>query len=275
MRTFLRNKRALVGLSIVVFFALVAVLSPLLDPYNPNNINFIPMAPVSGAHLLGVTLDGQDIFSQLLYGSRTSMLVGIITACLIVIVQLFFGIFSGYVGGWIDGVLSTITNVFLVLPSLPLLIVIAALLKNKNNWVIILVLVVTGWAWGARVLRSQAIALRDRPFVEAARMSGEGRWRIVLFNVVPNMFGVMASNFFGAAVYAILAESGLDFLGLGNANAISWGNMIFFAQTDGAILLHLWIWFLAPILCILVLGTGFALLNFAIDEVADPRLRRP
>lgn len=274
MKSFLSNKRAVVGLSIVAFFGFIAIFSPWLDPYNPNNINFIPMAPVSASHLLGVTPQGQDIFSQLMYGSRTSMLVGVVTASLIVLVQLFFGVFSGYVGGWIDSVLSTITNVFLVLPTLPLLIVITAFVKNRNTWVIIIVLVVTGWAWGARVLRSQAIALRDRPFVEAARMSGEGRWRIVLFNIVPNMFGVMASNFFGAVVYAILAEAGLDFLGLGNANAVSWGNMIYFTQQESAILLHMWVWMLAPILCLLVLGTGFALLNFAVDEVADPRLRR-
>lgn len=274
MRSFLHNKRALTGLTIIAFFTVVALFSPLLDPYNPNNINFTPMLPVSFHHLLGTTPQGQDIFSQLMYGSRTSLLIGVVTACIIVLVQLPFGVFSGYVGGWLDSIMSTITNIFLVLPQLPLLIVITAYLHNRNNWVIICVLAVTGWAWGARVLRSQAIALRDRPFVEAARMSGENRVRIALFNIVPNMFGIMASNFFGAVVYAILAEAGLDFLGLGNANAVSWGNMIYFTQQESAELLGMWVWMLAPILCLLLLGTGFALLNFAVDEVADPRLRR-
>lgn len=275
MKSFLRNKRALVGLTIVIGFALIAIFSPLLDPYDPNNINFTQLLGISAKHLLGTDAEGHDTFSQLLYGTRTSLLVGVCTAGLIVTIQLFFGIFSGYAGGWLDSVLSTITNIFLVLPQLPLLIVITAYVQTRSTWLIIVVLVITGWAWGARVLRSQAIALRDRPFVEAARMSGERRWRIVLFNIVPNMFGIMASNFFGAAVYAIIAEAGLDFLGLGNANAVSWGNMIYVAQLDTALQLPNGLpWMFAPIVCLIVLGTGFALLNFAIDEVADPRLRR-
>lgn len=274
MRALLHNRRALIGAGILVFFGLVALLAPLIAPYSPTDINFTPMLGVSTKHLLGTTPQGQDVFSQLVYGSRDSLEVGLITAAIITVVQLVMGVFSGYAGGWVDSVLSSVTNVFLVLPGLVLLIVITSYVTSKGIPVIIGVLAFTGWAWGARVLRSQAIALRDRPFVEAARMSGESRWHIVLFNIVPNMFGVLVANFFGAALYAILAEAGLDFLGLGNINEVSWGTMLYWAQSANAMLLGEWIYLLLPGLCILLLGTGFGLLNFAVDEVADPRLRR-
>lgn len=274
MRALLHNRRALVGAGILVFFGLVALLAPVIAPYSPTDINFTPMLGVSAHHLLGTTPQGQDIFSQLVYGARDSLEVGLVTAAIITVIQLFMGVFSGYAGGWVDAVLSSVTNVWLVLPGLVLLIVITSYVTTKGLTVIIVILAITGWAWGARVLRSQAMALRDRPFVEAARMSGESRWHIVLFNIVPNMFGVLVANFFGAALYAVLAEAGLDFLGLGNINEVSWGTMLYWAQSANAMLLGEWIYLLLPGLCILLLGTGFGLLNFAVDEVADPRLRR-
>ena len=274
MKALLHNRRALAGAGILVFFCLMALLAPLIVPYSPNNINFQPMLPVSAQHLLGTTMQGQDIFSQLIYGARNSVVVGLLTATIISVIQLFMGVFSGYAGGWINGVLSTITNIFLVLPALVLLIVITSYIANKSLPVIIAVLAITGWAWGARVLRAQAISLRDRPFIEAARMSGEGRWRIVLAHVLPNMFGILVANFFGAALYAVLAQAGLLFLGLGNLNDVSWGAMLYWAQNQNAMLLKQWIYLLLPGICILLLGTGFGLLNFAVDEVADPRLRR-
>jgi len=274
MKALLRNRRAMIGVSILVFFGLMALLAPLIIPYSPTDINFTPMLPPSGAHLLGTTAQGQDIFSQLIYGARDSLIVGLVTGGIISVIQLFMGVFSGYAGGWVDGVLSAITNVFLVLPGLVLLIVITSYFSQKGVVVIIGVLAFTGWAWGARVLRSQAMSLRDRPFIEAARMAGERRWRIVVAHVVPNMFGVLAANFFGAALYAVLAEAGLDFLGLGNINEVSWGTMLYWAQSGDAMLLGQWAYLLLPGFCILLLGTGFGLLNFAVDEVADPRLRR-
>ena len=196
------------------------------------------------------------------------------TGAIIATVQLLMGIFSGYAGGWVDAVLSTVTNVFLVVPGLVLLIIIAAYLPARGLMTIIVILAVTGWAWGARVLRAQAISLRDRPFVEAARMAGESRWRIVLGHIVPNMFGILVANFFGAALYAVLAEAGLEFLGLGNINNVTWGTMLYWAENQNAMLLGEWVYLLLPGLCILLLGTAFGLLNFAVDQVANPRLRR-
>ncbi|MGA3218946.1 MAG: ABC transporter permease [Acidimicrobiales bacterium] len=274
MRAFLANRLAMAGLGILVFFGLVAVLAPVIVPYSPTNINFTPMLGISATHLLGTTPQGNDIFSQLVYGARASMLVAMATGAIIATVQLLMGIFSGYVGGWTDAVLSTVTNVFLVVPGLVLLIIIAAYLPARGLMTIIVILAVTGWAWGARVLRAQAISLRDRPFVEAARMAGESRWRIVLGHIVPNMFGILVANFFGAALYAVLAEAGLEFLGLGNINNVTWGTMLYWAENQNAMLLGEWVYLLLPGLCILLLGTAFGLLNFAVDQVANPRLRR-
>jgi peptide/nickel transport system permease protein len=275
MRNFLRNRKAVVGGIILVFFGLVAIFAPLLEPYAHNYDAFNIWQGPSSAHWLGTNGQGQDELSQLIYAARDSLVVSLLTATFISIVQLLMGIFSGYSGGATDGVLSTITNVFLVLPGLPLLIVIDAYLKQKSTFSTIAILTATGWAWGARVLRAQALSLRDRPFIEAARMSGESRWRIVTFNVVPNMFGILAANFFGAAIYALLAESGLMFIGLLNVQTTSWGGMLFWAQNDNAILEPGgWVGLIPPGVCILLLGVAFGLLNFAVDEVADPRLRR-
>lgn len=275
MKNFLRNRKAVAGLGILLLFVLVAIFAPLLQPYNHNYDAFNIWQGPSGAHWLGTNGQGQDELSQLIYSARDSLVVSLATAAFICVVQLLMGIFSGYVGGATDGVLSTVTNVFLVLPGLPLLIVIDAYLKTKDTFTTIVILTVTGWAWGARVLRAQALSLRDRPFIEAARMSGESRWRIVTFNIVPNMFGILAANFFGAALYALLAESGLMFIGLLNVQTTSWGSMLFWAQNDNAILEPGgWVGLIPPGVCILLLGMAFGLLNFAVDEVADPRLRR-
>ncbi|HUC21666.1 MAG TPA: ABC transporter permease [Streptosporangiaceae bacterium] len=273
MKTFLHNRRAMTGLGLLVFFAIVAIFSSSIAPYSPTDINFTPMLGFSAKHLLGSTPQGQDIFSQLVYGTRDSLLVGVVTAAIITAIQLVTGVFAGYIGGWIDGLFSAVTNIFLVLPGLVLLIVITSYVSSKGLPEIIAVLAITGWAWGARVLRSQAMSLRDRPYIEAARMSGERRWRIVVAHVVPNMSGILLANFFGAALYAILGEAGLDFLGLGNINEVSWGSMLYWAQSGNALLLGEWAYLLFPGVCILLLGTGFGLLNFAVDEISDPRLR--
>jgi ABC-type dipeptide/oligopeptide/nickel transport systems, permease components len=278
VRAVLSNPRAIIGASILGFFIVVAVLAPVISPYSPNDISFpIGLGPGS-KHLLGTTEGGSDILSQLIWGTRESISVGLLTGALICLVQLVTGIFAGYVGGLTDTVSAMVTNVFLVLPALPLLIVLSAYLQGSGGSgstpVLICVITITGWAWGARVLRSQAIALRDRPFVEAARVSGEGRWHIVLSHIVPNMLGIMVANFFGAALFAVLAEAGLEFIGLGNINTVTWGTMLYWAQNDEATLLGLWVWLLVPGLCIVLLGTALGLLNFAVDEIANPSLRR-
>jgi peptide/nickel transport system permease protein len=271
---FLRNRRAVIGASILLFFILVALTAPLIVPYSPTSIRFTPNLAPSARHLFGTTVNGQDIFSQLIWGTRESLFVGFSCAALISLIQLVMGVFAGYVGGVFDTVATGITNVFLVLPALPLLIILAAYLQGGSVFVLIAVIVVTGWAWGAKVLRAQAITLRDRPYIQAARVSGESRWHIVITHVVPNMLGIIVSNFFGAALFAVLAEAGLEFIGLGNINDVTWGTMLYWAQEGQALLLGEWVWLLVPGLCLALLGTSLGLLNFAVDEIANPRLRR-
>jgi len=278
VKAVLSNPRAIVGATILGCFIVIALLAPVISPYSPNDINFAPALGPSWKHWLGTTEGGQDLLSQLIWGTRASVSVGLLTGALICLVQLVTGVFAGYVGGLTDTASAMVTNVFLVLPALPLLIVLSAYLQGSGGSgstpVLVGVITITGWAWGARVLRSQAIALRNRPFVEAARISGEGRWHVVLSHIVPNMLGIMVANFFGAALFAVLAEAGLEFIGLGNINTVTWGTMLYWAQNDEATLMGLWLWLLVPGLCILLFGTALGLLNFAIDEIANPNLRR-
>jgi peptide/nickel transport system permease protein len=268
------NRRAMAGASILGVFLVVAVLAPVIVPYSPTAIRFTPNLLPDGTHWLGTTVNGQDIFSEVLWGTRASLFVGFVCASLISFIQLVMGVFAGYVGGLFDTVATAVTNVFLVLPSLPLLIILAAYLQGGSVFVLIAVIVVTGWAWGAKVLRAQAITLRERPFVQAARISGESRWHIVMTHIVPNMLGIIVSNFFGAALFAVLAEAGLEFIGLGNINDVTWGTMLYWAQEGNAVFLGEWVWLLVPGLCLALVGTSLGLLNFAVDEIANPRLRR-
>jgi peptide/nickel transport system permease protein len=273
-REFRHNRRAMTGAIILAIFVLVALLAPVIVPYTPTAIRFTPNLPPDGRHWLGTTINGSDVFSQVIWGSRASLFVGFVCGFLISLIQMVMGVFAGYVGGFFDTVATAVTNVFLVLPSLPLLIILAAYLQGGSVFVLIVVIVVTGWAWGAKVLRAQAITLRERPFVQAARISGESRWHIVLTHIIPNMLGIIVSNFFGAALFAVLAEAGLEFIGLGDINDVTWGTMLYWAQEGNAMLLGEWVWLLVPGLCLALLGTSLGLLNFAVDEIANPRLRR-
>ncbi|MGI6148047.1 MAG: ABC transporter permease [Limnochordia bacterium] len=270
----LRNKKALVGAVILLILALVAIFAPLIAPYGPNETRFFPAQPPSREHLLGTTSLGQDIFSQVVWGTRLTLTVGLVTGSLCALISTTIGLVAGYFGGWVDEVLSLITNVFLVLPGLPLMIIIAAYITVQSVVPIVVVISITGWAWGARVLRSQMMTLKNRDYVKAAIIAGESPLRIIFCEIFPNMLGLIVANFFGAALYAVLSEAGLEFLGLGNVNAVTWGTILYWAQNNQAMLMGQWQWMVVPGLLIAILGTSFALLNFAVDEMTNPRLRR-
>lgn len=269
----LSNRKAMVGASILLLLVLVAIFAPVIAPYDPNSTEFAPAEPPSSKHWLGTTALGQDIFSQVVWGTRLTLTVGLITGAITSTISMVIGLTAGYFGGIIDDILSTITNVFLVLPSLPLMIIIAAYITVKSVLPIIVVISVTGWAWGARVLRSQMMTLKNRDYVKAAIVAGEHPLRIIFVDILPNMLGIIVANFFGAALNAVLSEAGLEFLGLGNVNAITWGTILYWAQNNQALLMGQWQWMAIPGLLIAILGTSFALLNFAIDEISNPRLR--
>ena len=270
----LSNKKAVVGGCVLLFLVLVAIFAPVIAPYGPNETRFFPSLPPSREHLLGTTSLGQDIFSQVVWGTRLTLTVGLVTGSICAFISTTIGLVAGYFGGWVDEVLSLITNVFLVLPGLPLMIIIAAYITVQSVVPIIVVISITGWAWGARVLRSQMLTLKSRDYVKAAIVAGEPPLRIIFVEILPNMLGLIVANFFGAALYAVLSEAGLEFLGLGNVNAVTWGTILYWAQNNQAMLLGQAQWMVIPGLLIAILGMSFALLNFAVDEMTNPRLRR-
>ena len=271
-RAMTTSPRVALGSGIVGFFILVGLIGPFFMPYDPDATSNLFIASPSAAHWLGTTVVGQDIFSQLIYGTRTSVFWGLGTAVLVTLLSVIVGLVGGYFGGWIDDALTLLTNVSLVLPALPLAIVLAAYFP-RGPLTISFVIVVTNWAWQARVLRSQTLSMRSREFVTASSASGERTWRIIFFEIFPNEIGLVVAGFVSTTIYVILTWAALEFLGLGDGTIPSWGSMLYWAQQAGALGGGLWWWFIPPGACIAILGAGLSLINFGIDEIADPRLR--
>jgi len=191
------------------------------------------------------------------------------------ILSAFFGIFGAYIGGFADESFSLISNVFLVIPSLPLVIVIAGFVPQAQRglWTIAVVLALTGWAASSRVLRAQTLSIRNRDYVAASRVAGEKPGRVISVEILPNLLPVLASQFVFAVIFAILSEAGLSFLGLGASNSSTLGTMLFFAQNGFALPLGAWWWFGPPGLIIAMFGMGLSLINFSIDEIINPKLK--
>lgn len=278
LRTMRSNPKIFVGISVVAFFVLVALAAPLLTPYDPDAIVVTGSQPPSLAHIFGTTGLGQDMFAQIVYGARVTLLVGFSAAIGSTLLQVFFGLTSAYLGGIVDDILSLIMNIFLVLPGLPLTIVLASLASanaaaNKNEITIALVLLFTSWSYGARVLRAQTLSLKEREYVTAARVCGETPWRIVFAEILPNEAALVASTFVGTFVYAVGAEVALEFLGLGDTSRASWGEILYWAQNNAALIVGTWWQFVPAGLCVAVLCAGLAFINFGIDELANPSLR--
>jgi peptide/nickel transport system permease protein len=267
------SRKALAGGLILLGFAAMALFAPWIAPYDPNATGFATQAPPSASHLLGTTLYGQDVFSQLIWSARESLLIGLAGGLAATIISALIGVTAAYRAGLTDHILSLFTDIFLVLPALPLMIVIASYYPRSGPWVIIAVIVLTGWAFGARLLRSQALSLRNREYLRVARVRGESSAYIILFELLPNMTSLLVASFLGAALYSVLAAAGLQFLGLGNIEDLSWGTMLYWAQNAEALVTGSPLWGLAPGVCIALLGASFALLNYAFDEVANPALK--
>jgi peptide/nickel transport system permease protein len=272
LRRMVGQPKAVIGLVIMAIFILMALFAPLIAPNRPDKYVGLPNQPPSGAHWLGTTGQGQDVFTQLVWGSRISLLIGFSVGILSTLLGLVIGMISGYLPGVVDGVLNMFTNVFLLIPGLPLLIALASFLP-QGMLTVMLVLTFTGWAWPARVFRSQMLSLREKDFVSASVVSGEGVSRIVFSEILPNMLSLVMSSLFGAVIYTIGADAGLAFLGFENVNIVSWGTMLYWASNSSALLQEAWWTFLPPGLCIALVSFATTMLIYAMDEVTNPRLR--
>ncbi len=276
---FIQNKKAFLGVIILFSFIIIGIFAPAIAPYGPRqdaneNGKFPLMSEPSSEHLLGTTHAGNDILSRLIYGTRVTLSVGLITGIISTFIALSLGMIGGYLKGAVDDAISFITNVFLVIPSLPLVIVIASYVTIKGIIPIILMLALTDWAWGARVVRAQVLSMGEREFVKAAEVLGEKPIVIVFREIFPNIISLVMATFFTSTIAAIIGEATLEFIGLGNVSTVTWGTMLFWAQNNSALLFGAWWWFLPPGLFIGLLGTSFALMNFAIDEISNPKIRK-
>jgi peptide/nickel transport system permease protein len=268
--------KAKAGAVILGLFVLTAIIGPFVTPYDPSFTNPSPnlaLNPPDAAHLLGTTQSGQDVLSQLLVGIRLTLelaaAVGIIATALSVIV----GVTAAFLGGFWDELLSLTSNVFLVIPSLPLLILLLGYVPQKGQLATIAVLSLLGWPWGARVIRAQTLAIRRRDFIAASKESGEKTWRILAFEIVPNEISLIAASFVNTVLYAIGASVALAFIGVADLNSWSLGTMLYWAQSQQALELGAWWWFVPPGMAVALMGTALVLLNTGIDELGNPRLR--
>ncbi|WP_425860144.1 ABC transporter permease [Arthrobacter sp. TWP1-1] len=267
------NTKAMVGATILLIFIALALLAPLLFPGDPSRITDMASLEPSPEHWLGTTAKGQDVLALTVHGSRSSLLVGLTVGFASTFVGILVGLASAYFGKFIDESLSLITNVFLLLPGLPLLVILAAFLPPGLGTVIV-VLIITGWAGSARVLRSQALSIRSKDFVAAAVVSGERAGRIMFREILPNMASIVMGTLLGCVIYGIGAQAGLEFLGLGDTSTVSWGNNLFWAGNEGALLTGSWWVFVPSGLCIALVAFALSLINYAVDEVTNPRLRK-
>ena len=231
-----RSAKLTAGLTIVIAMVLFAIIVPIFTK-DPNKINDI----------------------------------GLIATAM----SFIFGVLGTYIGGIWDDLFSLITNIMLVIPGLPLTIVISALMPSKGTMMLVIVISITAWAGGARVLRAQTLSMRGRDYVLAAKIAGERPWRVITVEILPNLLPVMGSQFVFSVIMAILSESSLSFIGLGSTQSFSLGTMLYYAQNGSALNTGAWWWFLPPGLMIAIIGAGLSFINFSIDEVINPRLRKP
>jgi peptide/nickel transport system permease protein len=268
------NRKSLIGLFMVGFVVVIALIAPLISVAHPNDFNILAtrQAP-SWHHLFGTTDQGSDIFSQVVLGARRSLLLGAAAGVLATALAAFLGITAAYVGGVVDDVVNFLINVFLTIPAIPLLIVVSGYLKSRGMVTMILVLALVLWAFEARILRGQALSLKSRDFVYAARVAGESTPRIVLSELMPNMISRIAAAFVLVFYIALLTDAGLEFLGLGDQSVTSWGVTLYWAQTNSSVLQGEWWPFFFPGAALAFTVLGLVLILAGIDEVSNPRLR--
>jgi peptide/nickel transport system permease protein len=268
--------KAKIGAVLFGAFLLAAIIGPMVEPYDPGFVSLNPALSLnhpSAQHLLGTTQTGQDVLSQVLTGIRLTTIVALAVGGIATVLSVVVGVSAAFLGGAWDELLSLVTNIFLVVPALPLLIVLLGYLSSQGQLSTIIVLAFLGWPWGARVIRAQTLTIRNRDFIAASRESGEKTWRIIIFEIIPNEISLIAANFVNTVLYAIGASVALAFAGLTNLESWSLGTVLYWAQSNNALQSGAWWWWIPPGLAVAFLGTSLVLLNSGIDELGNPRLR--
>ena len=264
--------RGRLGLGVLGLFVFLAIFGSLIAPHDPNASSLDILAKPSTDHWLGTTEQGSDVFSQLLVGARVSIVVGFAAALISAVLGATVGLLGGYFGGWTDRSLDALENWFLVIPTLPLMIVLARLL-NPSLTVLIAVIGLTSWAGTGRIVRAQVLTLRERAFVERARALGARDGYIIRTHILPNTLPLIFANTVLIVAVAVLSEAALAFLGLGDPTRISWGTMLENAFSSGAPSAGAWWYVIPPGLCITLLVLAVSILGYQFEEYVNPRLR--
>lgn len=269
--TLLGSPKARLGFVIVMVFVLAAIFAPLIAPGDPKEFMGATNQAPSAEFILGTNPQGKDVFSQLIWGARLSLLIGFGAGGLMILIATVIGMIAGYSRGIVDDILNFIMNLFLVIPGLPLLVLLSAYLKPGTS-TIIFALAITGWAFNGRIVRAQTMSLREKDFVAAAVVSGEPTLKVIFIHILPNMVNIIVGGFIGGVTYGILASTGLAFLGLASTQDVTWGTNLFWAQNGGALMIGAWWAFIPSGLAVALVAFGLALINYGMDEITNPRL---
>jgi peptide/nickel transport system permease protein len=274
-RLFAKNRMGVAGLAILTVFVVLALFADVLVPEARLSVTEAPGAPLeppSSRFWLGTDELGRSVLDLVIQGSQVSLLVGFLATAISMVIGALVGISAGYFGGGIGALLMRFTDWFLVIPFLPLAIVLGAIL-GRSLFVIALVIGLVTWAGTARVVRAQVLTLKERPYVERARALGASNRQIIARHILPNVFPLIFANTILVVAVAILTETTLSFLGLGDPFSVSWGSILESAFAEGAISLGAWWYLVPPGVCVVLVVLGFTMCGYAFDEILDPRLR--
>lgn len=273
-----RSKSGLFGLAILLFFVFTAVFAPFLAPYDPYERVDRPFRPPSNRYILGTNDIGQDIFSELIFGTRVSLTIGFAAAIFTVVIGTLIGVVSGFMGGSVDEVLMRFTDVIMILPSIPLLILLMAIFGKQSFFIMVLAISILGWTGTARMVRSSTLSIKERIYVEAARALGGGDRHIIAKHILPNVSPLIMATMIYQVAGAMMSEAGLAFLGLGDPGHKSWGMILHYAQTSGGWYANMgypaWWWIIPPGLCVALTVASLVLIGQTLEEIINPRLRR-
>lgn len=266
----LGNKKFLSGLIILAAFTVMGILGQFIAPYSPYNTTFQSWLPPSSAHLLGTDYIGHDVFSRYVIGTGTSLFVGASVSLITTFLGTMFGLVSGYYGGAVDNLVMRSVDILLILPTFPLLVILSVYLPPTNGTTI-MILGLLSWPFMSRVIRSQVLTLKERPFIKAAKLSGYSGGRIIFKEIFPHLLPLIVINAVYVVVGAIVAQAGLSFFGLGNLASVNWGTSLYWAQTSDAILYNAWWWIVPPGLSIALIGVASNLFGSGLNEYVGQR----